>query len=116
MFGLPKYFPFDKISSEVISSIDFSQNQTIFRLGDSISISAECSMVLDQDILEEHPDVCRHAGRLLGLLHQKIESVTTENGKDLKFIFASGTILILRDDSEHYESYIVDVGDKKYVI
>jgi hypothetical protein len=116
MYGLSNNFPFDEIAQEQISQICFGHNHIIFQFGDSVSISSMCSMVIDQDVIEEQADVCLNAGRLLALLHQEIELVTTENGKDLKITFANGTIFILRDDSENYESYIVDIGSKRYVI
>jgi hypothetical protein len=116
IYGIPKDFPFEAFANEVIIQICFGQNDIIFRLDGLISILVTSPIILDQDVLNEHEDVCRHAGRLLQLLHQKIDSVATDNGKDLKITFASGTTLTLCDDSEHYESYIVDVGDKKYVI
>lgn len=116
MYGIPKDFPFEAVTKEVIVQICFGWNQIILRFDEVISISVECSIILDEDVLNEHEDICRHAGRLLQLLHQKINSVTTDNDKDLKFTFDSGATLTLCDDSEHYESYIVDVADKKYVI
>jgi hypothetical protein len=116
MYGIPKDFPFEAFKNEVIVQICFGYNQIIFRFDGMISILVTSSIMVDHDILNEQQEVCLHAGRLLNLLHQEIKSATTDNGKDLKLTFASGTILTLCDDSEHYESYEINVGDKEYVI
>ena len=116
MYGLSTDFPFGDLGGAELQQICFGENEVIFNFSDNISVLVMSEIRIGSEENAGCEDFKSLSGELLRLLGLKITRAASQNNKDITLLFSDGTDLTLIDNSESFESYVISMKSKKYVI
>lgn len=118
MYGLSSIFDVSKFKKNECLEINFTINTVNISFGPEINITIIGSFAhkinaITPAIKQTFPIL---SSRLMSLLGKKVKFA--ERGEDGGLIlhFDEGQMLILFDDSQEYESYIVRIGNEEIII
>lgn len=100
---------------EVLSAITFTVNTILFSLGnDSISVESEYSYRIPPDTY--HDMIPVQNTRVVDLIGKIVQAVETPDIRTLQVQFDNGRELIIKDSSDIYESFSIQIGDRRFII
>ena len=119
MYGLPKNIDLSFFKGMELELISFgpAQIQFYFSGGIHIGLGGKLShSSRGKDSVWEEGVLLVVAGSLLSLIGSSITSVAGLPDGTLTLCFANQEVLVLYDDSSHYESYTIRHGDDLFVV
>lgn len=114
MYGLPKNFPYKSFQRVRLIQVCVGENDLQLHFDNDISLLITSSVRLLKDG-GNYSNFAAAATPVASLLGSEIVSSTSNGDKCLVLAFASDVLEII-DDSEKFESFVVKIGEQKFVI
>jgi len=119
MYGINKNFDFSFLHNLELISVHFANREVILHFGVDVSINIISSISYTNaegvcTLYEE--DLKPSAENLLSLLWQKVELAEPISDKILSLTFSNNVIINIYDDSEIYESFVIQKGKKTLAV
>jgi hypothetical protein len=117
MYGLPSDTNLDFLVTKILIQVCFGANDLILNFTDDISIAIFSSIGIgpNVDTITRHSNFTEISNEILKLLNQQISKIrwTTEGTLSLTI---NGTVLLIFDDSEQFESYTIKPSHGQQII
>jgi len=114
MYGMPKNFPFDKLEGAQVLQICYGENEVIINFTNEISILIMSRIKIEGDMIlniETFKENCIYINEFIG----KIITSSSWLSEGIRISFGDRSIIII-DDSEEFESFIISISQCRYVI
>lgn len=118
MYGLPDNFALDSFREATLIQVCLGQYQVQLRFDQNRGVSIETRYTVHDASGEqqEFVDVTDGAAALAALLGSRIDRATGTTDGTLTLMFVTGAKVIVYDDSDQYESYQINDGDRLIVV
>ncbi|HEX5278675.1 MAG TPA: DUF6188 family protein [Micropepsaceae bacterium] len=118
MYGLPADFDGRIFVGRTLEVVSFFVNQMILRFDQDISVrlEGEYSLQLDSGSEPEIIEVPEFHPELTKLLEQTVSNASSAKDGTLKIQFSGGAIFTCYDRTPGYESYEIDIGDRRIIV
>lgn len=117
MYGVPEKLDLASFAGIRLDAITFAQYTIYLSFDSSISITVESSYAYNyseiKDVNQGNP--VEHS-ELLDLIGRSVEFATRNGRRSLSLHFEGDRTLEMFDDSCQYESFIIVIGDTKFVV
>jgi hypothetical protein len=119
MYGLPDDLDLSFFVGTTLIQLGMGEHQIAFALHPDVGLSVESTMRLtnpEGETVTIDEDYRVTAGVLLPLISHDVQRATRTASGALRLEWSNGAALEIDDDSEHYESYTINHGDRLIVI
>jgi|APFre7841882630_1041343.scaffolds.fasta_scaffold58662_2 hypothetical protein len=118
MYGLPTQFDVAVFVGKTLDLICYSANTISFSFTEDVIITIMGSFIYRQELHEisNKQSVRLLSSNLMGLIDKSVSRADGWQDGTLNLYFDNGHILTLLDDSQQYESYIIQIGNKEIVV
>jgi hypothetical protein len=117
MYGLPSDFDPDVFVGRELENVTFAQNLIVLRFT-GISVNLEGTVPYkvspSSDEQYESPPVVQSS--LVGAVGRTVEATELKSPKELVLRLSNGFEVVLLDDSDQYESYLISFGEREIVV
>jgi hypothetical protein len=114
MYGVSNDLPVDEFNGCQVLQICFGENEIIINFDGHKSILIMSKIKIENENIFEIENFLENSNTLNKLIGKKITDCSLIHC-GIKLSFGSESISII-DDSAEFESFIISVGDKKYII
>lgn len=110
MYGLPKNIDLSHLLQRELLQVCIGFNDLILRFDERIliTITGECSYITNDEVVTEIESYCQSANLFCRLLGNKILEVIAQESGNLSLKFSNRDILMLRNDSTQFESFVIE--------
>lgn len=118
VYGLPDNFALDSFREATLIQVCIGQHQVQLRFDGHRAVSIETRYTVQDPSGEqqEFVDVPAGAAALAALLGRRVDRVTGTTDGTLTLTFVTGATVTVYDDSDQYESYQINDGDRLIVV
>lgn len=118
MYKLPKNINLEFFLKKTLLQICIGAHDLIFNFDGDVRITITSSVGFSDSNtnVQKEDNFCKIASTVATLVNQTIVSVEGDESGTLKLNFDNGGRIIIYDDSEQFESYIIINGDQIIVV
>jgi hypothetical protein len=120
VYGLPLNIDLSFLAGKVLLQICFGANEVVLNFDGNVTIVVTSSIACRKGIVghlcQKFQEYKSAAAMLLEFLQQVVTSAQGEEDGTLTLTFDDSSAIVLYDDSEHYESYIIKHGNGTIVV
>lgn len=106
----------DALLGAELLQVCFGQNEIIMNFTKDVAIIVMSDLEVITNGSRMRGEFAALAGPLLGLIGAEIAQIYPEGSRKLCIGFSSKAEMLLIDDSDSFESYVISAGGKRYVI
>jgi hypothetical protein len=118
MYGLPSDFDAQVFVGRQLEAVTHAVNAIILAFGERLTVSVSGSLPYrapgNPDPAVDRPPVAQTT--LVGLVGRLVTSFTLMSPRELVLEFEDDGSLTLLDDSDTYESYLINIDDREIVV
>jgi hypothetical protein len=118
MYGFPRDFDAEVLVGRELSSVTFAENLISLQWDEIVSVTILGSISYRVGLgTEEHTDSPPVSeSRLVALVGRSVVASRIESPRRLVLLLEHAGSITLLDDSDAYESYIIQIGDRQIVV
>ncbi len=118
MYGLPDDFDPDVFLGRRLESVTFAVNVVVLGFSDQLTVSISGTVVYqespDSGERREQPPAVQTS--LIAAVGRAVETTELKSPRELVLWLEKGFRLVLLDDSDMYECYLISLGDREIVV
>lgn len=116
MYGVDSRLPFASLRDEKLLQVCIGENECILRFTNDISVLITSRMRIYADRIYEIDSYRESAAQLCQLLGGNIKAAAPEGARSLAINFDNGSTLVIEDDSDEFESFVLNIGKSKFIV
>jgi hypothetical protein len=118
MYGLPTGLDLSFFVQKRLIQVCVGECDIIFNFDYSLSLTLTSSFGCQCPAggFHQYESFIRGSGDVMKFLNKAVISAEDHSGGTLRLNFEGGGFIECYDDSEHYESYVIHVGDRVIVV
>jgi hypothetical protein len=119
MNGLPHDFNTDVFVARLLEQVCYTENQVTLHFDGDVHIVLEGGFAhgdVESESIHQVLQVPVHESHLMRLLGASITEASASRDGTLRLVFSNGDVLNILNDTDEYESYQIQIGDKIVVV
>lgn len=118
MYGLPATFDASVLVGKELDEVCFTVNTITFSFKEDVLITVMGSFIHrdKQSTTINKQSVPVSSSSLMSLVGKAVQLAEARQDGTLSLHFEAGHTLVLLDDSQEYESYIIRIGDEETIV
>lgn len=118
MYGLPKNIDLSFLVGRELLQVCIGSNDLILHFDDRVSIliTSNCHWKSISGVGVEIDSYAESANMICRPLGSKILNATSDESGTLSMKFSNGDAFMLFDDSQQFESYVIECPDRRIVV